>query len=173
MLTKEANSMFTQYKRLLVTLDGSELADQIISHACQMAAAFGAELILFRVVREVQPEPDYAILTNRFMNVSYPYSSTEALGEVNQRHLIKEAEQALGRLSLTLEYENIKSEVVVKIGDDPAEKIIDYAATHNIDMILMSTHGRTGLAHLVYGSVAEAVLHKAPCPVFLLRSVIE
>jgi nucleotide-binding universal stress UspA family protein len=138
-----------------------------------MAAAFGAELILFRVVREVQPEPDYAILTNRFMNVSYKYSSTEALGETKQRYFLKEAEQALDRLRLTLECEGIKSEVVVNISDDPAEKIIDYAATHNIDMILMSTHGRTGLAHLVYGSVAEAVLHKAPCPVFLLRSVIE
>jgi nucleotide-binding universal stress UspA family protein len=165
--------MSALYKRLLVALDGSELADQILPHACELATALGAKLVLFRVVHEVHPEPDYAILANRFIQTSYRYSSTEALGEAKQHYLIKGAEQVLSRLSRTLESEGIKSDVVVKIGENPAENIIDYAAKNSIDMILMSTHGRTGLAHLVYGSVAEAVLHKATCPVFLLRSVIE
>ena len=165
--------MSTLYKRLLVTLDGSELADHIIPHACELATALGAKLVLFRVVHAVQPEPDYAILANRFIHSSYRYSPTEALGEAKQIYLIKAAEQILSRLSWTLESEGIKSEVVVKIGENPAEIIIDYATRNGADMILMSTHGRTGLAHLVYGSVAEAVLHKAPCPVFLLRPVIK
>jgi nucleotide-binding universal stress UspA family protein len=165
--------MAIQYNRLLVALDGSELADQVLPHACRMAAAFGAELVLFQVVREVQPEPDYTFLADRFVHPTYRYTTADALEDVKQQYLLKETEQVLTRLSRELENEGIASEVVIKIGDHPADKIIDYVTQKPVDMILMSTHGRTGLSHLVYGSVAEAVLHRAPCPVFLIRSIIE
>lgn len=165
--------MATQYKRLLVALDGSELAGQILSHARPMAAAFGAKLILFRVVPEVQPEFDYAILADRFIHPSYRHVTADTPQDPRQKHLIIEADRTLTCLMRELEAEGIQAEVVLKMGSDPAEKIIDYATTHNVDMILMSTHGRTGLAHLVYGSVAEVVLRRAPCPVFLLRSVVD
>src|SRR5262245_14846827 len=120
--------MAIQYKRLLVTLDGSELADQIIPHACRMATTFGAELILFRVVCEVQPEPDYTFLADRFVHPTYRHTTADTFEDVKQQYLLKVAEQVLTRLSRELEKEGITSKVVIKIGDHPADNIIDYAS---------------------------------------------
>jgi hypothetical protein len=64
---------------------------------------------------------------------------------------------------------NIKAQSVIDVGE-AAEKIIDYAVADNIDMIVMSTHGRTGVARRRYGSVAAKVLVAARCPVLLVRS---
>jgi nucleotide-binding universal stress UspA family protein len=56
----------------------------------------------------------------------------------------------------------------VQVGVDFRE-IIDYATKHNIDLIAMATHGRSGLAHVLLGSVAEKVVRKAPCPVLTIK----
>jgi nucleotide-binding universal stress UspA family protein len=164
--------MSIQYKRLLVTLDGSDLASQVMPHARHLAATFGAELILFRVVHEVQPEADYTFLANRYIHAPYRHMTADSPEEPKQRYLVREAERSLTLLSQELEREGIKSNIVIQIGDNPAEKILEYASSHAVDLILMSTHGRTGLAHLVYGSVAEAVLHRVPCPILLFRPAI-
>ena len=57
---------------------------------------------------------------------------------------------------------------VLRMGT-PAESIIEYAREHNCDLIVMGTHGRTGLSHLLMGSVAERVVRFAPCPVMVVR----
>jgi nucleotide-binding universal stress UspA family protein len=56
----------------------------------------------------------------------------------------------------------------IQVGPDVGEKIVEYARTNQIDLIVMATHGRTGLAHLVLGSVAENVIRTAPCPVLIM-----
>ena len=58
---------------------------------------------------------------------------------------------------------------VVRKSDDPADEIVKYAKSDGIDLIVMGTHGRPGLAHLLMGSVAEKVVRTAPCPVLTLR----
>jgi nucleotide-binding universal stress UspA family protein len=54
-------------------------------------------------------------------------------------------------------------------GGSPKVEIINYARTHNIDLIVLSTHGRTGLTHVIMGSVAESIVRTAPCPVLTMR----
>ena len=58
---------------------------------------------------------------------------------------------------------------VIRKSDAPADEIVKYAQEENIDLIVMGTHGRPGLAHLLMGSVAEKVVRTAPCPVLTLR----
>jgi nucleotide-binding universal stress UspA family protein len=58
---------------------------------------------------------------------------------------------------------------VVRKSDEPAEEIVKYAQSEDIDLIVMGTHGRPGFAHLLMGSVAEKVVRSAPCPVLTLR----
>src|SRR5262249_52455930 len=52
---------------------------------------------------------------------------------------------------------------------NPVEQIVDYAAEHEIDLIVIATHGRTGLSHIFLGSVAEQIVREAPCPVLTIR----
>ena len=59
---------------------------------------------------------------------------------------------------------------IVEQSDEPANEILRYATSAPIDLIVMATHGRTGLARLALGSVAEAVVRAAPCPVLTVRS---
>jgi nucleotide-binding universal stress UspA family protein len=64
---------------------------------------------------------------------------------------------------------HLHAQVVVETSDEPADAIIQYARSANIDLIVMGTHGRSGLSHLLVGSVAERVVRTAPCPVLTVR----
>jgi nucleotide-binding universal stress UspA family protein len=64
---------------------------------------------------------------------------------------------------------SIRRVEAVRVGSDVARAIVQYAVKQSIDLIVMATHGRTGLSHLLLGSVTESVLHEAPCPILVLR----
>ena len=150
--------MTTQYKKIMVTLDGSTLAAQALSHAQTLAELFKSELILFRAAP-------------RASNLAEVLEDNRSVLHLDDRQeqLVDEANRYLTALIDDLELHQIKTRVVVEVGL-PAETIIDYAAGNEIDLIVMSTHGRTGLSRWVYGSVADKVLRGAPCPVFLVRA---
>ena len=82
--------------------------------------------------------------------------------------LTAEAQTSLDRLVEGAKARNLAFQREVRIGVDFHE-IIDYARKHQIDLIVMATHGRTGLAHALVGSVAEKVVRKAPCPVLTVK----
>jgi len=146
--------MAIQYEKILVPLDGSTLATQALPHAEMLAHTLRAELTLFRAVEEVQV-------------------ATEVIeADQAQQRLVDQAERSLKVLAESLEHQVNKPRAVLDVGE-PAQKIIEYAKKHGVDLIVMSTHGRTGLSRLVYGSVAEAVLHTAPCSVLLIRASIK
>ncbi|MCZ7684405.1 MAG: universal stress protein [Sandaracinaceae bacterium] len=63
-----------------------------------------------------------------------------------------------------------KTKTALIVSTNAAEGICNYAAKENVDLIVLSTHGRTGLAHLLIGSVAEKVVRHAPCPVLTVRA---
>jgi len=65
-----------------------------------------------------------------------------------------------------------KVEMLALIGD-PAEEVISLAHTRKVDLIICATHGRSGLSHLVMGSVAEKIIRHAPCPVLVIRAGVE
>lgn len=149
--------MSLPYRRILLPLDGSETAAQALPHAQELAAQSGAELVLFQVIRE---QGDEMMFT--------PELQIRQPGVIQQEVLTEHASHVLQRLADSLALHKIPAKVILDTGD-PAEKIVDYAANHAIDLIVMSTHGRTGLARWAYGSVAGKVLSAAPCPVLLVR----
>jgi nucleotide-binding universal stress UspA family protein len=153
--------MSVQYKKILVPLDGSALANQALPHAQMLATSLGAKLILFRAVEEAYTA--LAVTRTATIMVESEYDK--------QPVVIRQAERDLSKLIEQTELHNVHPQIAVEAGD-PAKTIVEYAGANEIDLIVMSTHGRTGLARLVYGSVAEKVLHTATCPVLLIRSAI-
>jgi nucleotide-binding universal stress UspA family protein len=149
--------MSLPYQKILLPLDGSETAAQALPHARELAAQSGAELVLFQVIPEAGDE---LVFTPEF-RINQP-------GMAQQEVVTQHASTVLQRLADDLTRQKIATRVILDTGE-PAAKIVDYATNHGIDLIVMSTHGRTGLARWAYGSVASKVLGAAPCPVLLVR----
>jgi universal stress protein A len=143
-------------RRILVPVDFSEDAINALAYARDFADRFGAELIILHVV-----EPIY-YATPADMYVTSPNLSL-LLDE--QR---KAATQQLARLAANLQQKGVRHRTVLKTGV-PAQVIVDSAHRPGADLIVMSTHGRTGLAHILMGSVAEKVVRHADCPVLTVR----
>jgi nucleotide-binding universal stress UspA family protein len=143
------------YRRLLVPLDGSDLAEEALPHALNLAGRLGSELILMRVV--VSP---YAIVAPDLV-LAGTDPNLPALNRQAQQYL----DSVAARLPRGIPLRTIVSEGPV------AEAILDHAAALDVDLIIMSTHGRGGVSRWVYGSVAERVLQGSACPVLLIRSV--
>jgi nucleotide-binding universal stress UspA family protein len=149
--------MTIQHKKILVPLDGSALAAQAIPHAQALADSTQAELVLVRVVPDTGSLPQVLDGSRNFVRI-----------EEREQMLIDEATRWLDTVAIDLRVRHPVSTVVL-VGS-PAAKIIDYARDYAVDLIVMSTHGRGGLARWVYGSVADKVLQAAHCPVYLVRS---
>ena len=147
------------YENILVTLDGSELAEGALPH---METVYkGCQKPKVTVLRVIGP-------------VQLPYGEAMSLISVD---MIKEAELAaqkdaikylkgiserLGKVGITVKTEAIMGR--------PAETIIEYVEKNNIDLVIMSTHGRSGVGRWVWGSVADRVLHHVCTPIMLIRS---
>ena len=144
-----------QLKRVLVPTDFSEFSRTALTYGCEFAAAFGAELHLLHVVQDVVglvPEPGLA----------FPPPGNY------MAELQASAEQALARLPGIPGMEGLNVARATRQGA-PFVEIIRYARESDVDLIVLGTHGRTGLAHVLLGSVAERVVRKAPCPVLTVR----
>lgn len=143
------------YKRILVPLDGSALAEAALIHARAMARHFECKIILLRVV--VSP---YAIAAPDLILAGY---------DDGQGNFTKVAQEYLQGVAADLQADGLQ--VCTRTCEGPvAEAIIEHARDDEADMIVMSTHGRGGLSRWVYGSVADRVLQAAPCPVLLVRA---
>jgi nucleotide-binding universal stress UspA family protein len=161
--------MTVSYQRILVPLDGSERATAALDHAATLAKLANAHLVLLQVI------PSAAMLVSETavaspgmgMPTLDPYLSTTQYQSVEES-LKEEARKHLDEAAAPLLANAIQVETVILQGA-AADSILAYASEKNIDMIVMSTHGRTGLARLVFGSVAENVLRRATCPVLLVR----
>jgi nucleotide-binding universal stress UspA family protein len=142
------------YKRILVPLDGSELAKTGLVEAEKLAQIFGSEIILFQVVP--------------FMPI---YGSPELVTPLIVDEKQKEAaEKYLLALTEELKKKGLKASSTVKTGQQVAVEIIDFAKESGVDLIVMCTHGRSGITRWVLGSVAHKVLTRAETPILLLRS---
>ncbi|HET6455043.1 MAG TPA: universal stress protein [Armatimonadota bacterium] len=145
------------YREILVTLDLSELAELALPHARELARAFGSSIILLSVVQAmtVQPEPG---------TVGPVISICLDIEEESER-----VKSYLGDIADQMRKEDLQVQVEVREGD-PASEICDYAESHPIDIIVMTTHSRSGIQRWVYGSVADKVLRHASVPVLLVRA---
>ena len=151
-------SMF-QSRNILVPLDGSELAERALEPALALASAVNSNVMLLRVVTGREPIPEsLAPDGGQFQ---------QALGEVESREH-DEAEAYLQRVFSVRENQHLFFDVQNTSGD-VADAIITYADTHGVDLIVMSSHGRSGLGRWLHGSVAEKVLRGANCATLIVR----
>ena len=142
------------YKKILVPLDGSELAKMALDQAEKLAKTFDAEIILFQVVP--------------FMPI---YGSPELVTPLIVDEKQKEAaEKYLLNLGEELKKRGLRVTVTVRTGQQVAVEIIDFAKEAEADLIIMCTHGRSGISRWVMGSVTLKVLTRAETPILLIRS---
>jgi nucleotide-binding universal stress UspA family protein len=142
------------YKKILVPLDGSELAKKALDEAVKLANCFGAEMILFQVVP--------------FMPI---YGSPELVTPLIVDEKQKEAaEKYLADLVEELKGKGLKVTATVKTGQQVAVEIIDFAKESGADLIVMCTHGRSGITRWMLGSVALKLLTRGEKPILLIRS---
>jgi nucleotide-binding universal stress UspA family protein len=141
------------YRRALVPLDGSAVAETILPFILEIAGPLDMAVVLLRVV---QPVPPMVIEGSRHV-------VTEA---VEARRI--DAEEYLAALAVELRQKGITVEARVRRGV-PAAEILAAARETEADLIAMTTHGRSGLGRLLFGSVAEEVLRHSDIPVFLMR----
>jgi nucleotide-binding universal stress UspA family protein len=145
-----------QYQHILVPLDSSELAELALDDALSIASLSGAEVTLLHVATPI--EKVIAADTDHPVFVDQQWDERKML-----------ARDYLDKICSRLDCKNVTVHTEVAMGM-PAETIIEYTHDHPIDLIVMATHGRSGLQRWVYGSVADKVLRGANVPTLLVRA---
>lgn len=144
-------------KNVLVPLDGSSLSLAVIPHAVEIARKFGARLVLLRAVLPGAAAPHARAGAGQ-------EEVAEKFSDVDQ------ARRALEDIAAEIRALGVEVGTVVD-QDEPAKAILDTVRFHAIDLVAMTTHGRTGLTRLVVGSVAETVLRDAKVPLLVVRGI--
>lgn len=146
------------YRHILVPLDGSETAEQVLPHVHALAANEGTTRIT--LLRAVPP-----IFTTS-VDYSGMLATTTAADALET--LEQEAKEYLERIAAQFRSEGYT--VRVEVSAMPAaEAILDYADSQHADMIAIATHGRSGISRWVFGSVTQKVVQAAPVPVLVIR----
>ena len=148
-----------QIKTILVPTDFSEPTRQVMDYAVYLAQTFGARLILVHIFQTLP-------LTEavNWLDTAAPPAAESGLWE----QLKAAAETQMARLKEKYSEAGVEIETRVAEGV-PSVEIIRLADREKVDLIAMGSHGRTGVRHLLIGSVAERVVRKAPCPVFVIK----
>jgi nucleotide-binding universal stress UspA family protein len=137
------------FRKILVPLDGSALAEATLPQVTEMAKGLGAGLLLLRVA------------------IAHVFPGMDPTEE--EVRVVHEAEEYVEALAGKLADKGVRVRPAVRYGK-PAEQIFGHIADNQADMVAMSTHGRSGLSRLVMGSVAEEVVRSAGVPVLLVRA---
>ena len=145
----------SKFKRILVPTDFGAASELALVYAADLAAGQASGIHLLHVID-----------TGKFSSTQSDVSSLESLrdrakliDEARARVRERASRHAAAGLTITIDI----------VAGRPAHVIIDQAIARGTDLIVMGTHGRTGVAHLVLGSVAERVVRLAPCPVLTVR----
>jgi len=139
-------------KKILVPVDFSQCSQKALQYAIPFARQFGAALTLFNVVPGYLPVPEMGVVDVSLMETQMHQAAERELAALKQRHVAS----------------GIATECVVRLGN-PYHEIVVAAKEMNMDLIILSTHGRTGLKYVFMGSTAEHVVRYAPCPVLVVR----
>lgn len=160
-------------KKILVPIDYSDHSYRALQWGVSLAEKYGAQMLLLHVLPKAVEE--VSTHAAGWADVPGYYYEGEASGQrpFQSEHIVIDlVAQAQGEL-----YDLIRKEiketvpVAVKVAvGKPAEEILQVAREEVADLIVMGTHGRTGLRHMLLGSVAESLVRTAPCPVFTVRA---
>lgn len=142
-------------RRILVPVDFSQHSEQALKYGVALAEKFGAELYLIHVFQDLAVYQTEVVSGAPPIMPSVEQLTASVRGDMQR--LVKE--KNLERLPTHTEI----------VEGAPVEEIVDYAKEKDIDLIVLGTHGRGWLAHVIMGSVAEKVVRKAPCPVLTVR----
>ena len=143
-------------KRLLCPVDLSETSQHALEQAAVVAAWFESRLTVQHVYSQVfLPIPSLAMPG---------YSADLVVGEDDRRRLVDDVTE----FAAPARQAGVDTDVIVEMGQ-PVPRILDLARALPADLIVMGTHGRGPVAHMLMGSVAEKVVRKAPCPVLTVR----
>lgn len=146
-------------KKILVPIDFSENSKSAVKYAHIMAQTFGAELVFIYVLEPILYPPDFSL-----GQITLP------AGEVQE--FDKRAHEELKKISEEEISQGITVTTIVRSGK-PFLEIIETAKERDIDLIIISSHGHSGVENILFGSTSEKVVRKAPCPVLTLRDPIK
>lgn len=151
------------YKHLVVAVDGSETSLNALAHATELATVNDARLTLVHVANPAE----YMALAPEFLQ----HDSYEAAAMAQGNEVLEAAEAAARSNGV----ENIVKHLLVanKGAREMAQELVDYADGHGADLLVLGTHGRTGLMHLLMGSFAETVMRQSHLPLLVIRSKAE
>ena len=152
---KPARYSSIKIKRILVPIDFSEYSKNALKYAIPFAQQFKASLDLIYVVEPAIYPADFSFGQVGFPNVEVELSTR---GDKELSTLIKK--EISGK---------VPARKIVRTGK-PFYEINQYAQEENIDLIIIATHGHSGMEHILFGSTAEKVVRKAPCPVLVVRT---
>ncbi len=145
------------FRKILVPLDGSKLSEAAVPEVVSLSKAIGGEIVLFQVIEHVT-------VARQTTGAEIAWHT---ISDIESR-IRSEVVGYLNRLKETLQREVTSVTTAVAEGS-PADKIIDYSQSNNIDLIAMSTHGRSGIGRWVFGSVTEKVLQSGDKAVLVVR----
>ena len=144
--------------KILVPIDFSDYSKNALKYAADFAQNFKAKIYLIYVIEPVIYPADFSI-----GQVTIPTPDVD----MNTR-----AQSELDSLAKSFVESSIEVETIIKSGK-PFVEINETASEKDIDLIIIATHGHTGVEHLLFGSTAEKVVRKAPCPVLTLREPVK
>lgn len=151
------------YKHLVVAVDGSETSLNALAHATELATVNDAHLTLVHVANPAE----YMALAPEFLQ----HDSYEAAAVAQGNEVLEAAEAAARGKGV----DNIVKHLLVanKGAREMAQELVDYADSNGADLLVLGTHGRTGLMHLLMGSFAETVMRQSHLPLLVIRSKAE
>jgi nucleotide-binding universal stress UspA family protein len=145
------------YKKILVPLDGSDLAECVLPHVESIARGCGVEGVVFmRVLDPYVPSGALAYIGE---------SQRQKMEEANESAAREYLDEVVGRVDLG----GVKIQKQIITGS-AADSIAEYATKNGVDLIIIATHGRSGVSRWVWGSVADRVLRSACVPVLMIRA---
>ena len=149
-----------QLQKILFPTDFSKCAEQALAQAVFLAEKYGAEIHVLHVITIFEDQP--SVVSNEIAETKEMVRKLEDI-----------AEKQLNKLLDSHSSNDIKIITEIKRGLSAAPAILEYVSDKQTDLIVMGTHGRRGLGHLLLGSAAEEVVRLAPCPVFTIRELKE
>jgi len=147
------------YKKILVPLDGSELAECVLPHVESIAKGCGVASVTF--VRVVEP-------FHMPSGGDGPSFSEEDIKRINSENKAA-AENYLTQVASRTNYDGVSIQTKITSGK-AAESIAEYATKNDVDLITIATHGRSGISRWAWGSVADRILRSACVPVLMVRA---
>jgi nucleotide-binding universal stress UspA family protein len=146
-------------KKLLVATDFSEPSDAALAYGRELAGSFDAQLVVLHVVDNLLTRAAGGMGADGFVSTDPDLqTSLEAAGKKRVDELISDDDRT-----------RLRAQGVIVTSNAPAVAIVEYAKGADVNLIVIGTHGRGAMAHLLLGSVAERVVRLAPCPVLTVR----